>query len=451
MSALALDLSYSRAQARAFFREHPAKFNILPKGRRGGFTRGGMQAACEWALEGQPVLWGDTISSNIRKYVERYALPVLREQRVPHTWNVVEKTLRFPSGGFIDLRSADRPENWEGFGYKKILLNEAGLILEGENGRYLYQHAVLPMLLDYPESELYAFGVPKGTASLYHELWQRAVSGADGYHTETFTSYDNPWLSQAALESLVAEMRALGGDLLVDQEIFGRFVNVQGGGLRVIPESWVRQAFARWEAREAPSGPPDALGVDVARGGRDKTVLAPRWGTYLGELITHPGITTPDGPSVRDRVLPLLGPGTRVGVDIVGVGSSPFDFIKQVHAQAYAINGGLQGVDGTDRTGQYEFANLRAKLYWQLREALDPDTGLGLALPPDEELLLDLTAAGWEPRGNKIIVEPKKAISARLGRSPDKGDAITYALYEPPTVLRPPSQPRQRGYSGHAV
>lgn len=433
-----LDLTYSEAQAHAFFDHPPGKYFIYPKGRRVGFTRGGMQAALEWALEGLAVLWGDTISVNIRKYVERYALPILQKQRVPHAWNVVEKTLRFDTGGFIDFRSADNPENWEGFGYHKVLLNEAGIILEGENGRYLYQNSVMPMLLDFEESELYAFGVPKGTANLFYDLHQRAVGHQDGYYSHTFTSHDSPWLNPAALTGLIEEMRTLGGENLVNQEIYGKFVNIQGGGLRVIPEAWVRLAQQRWEAIEQPQRPPDALGVDVARGGQDTTVLAPRWGVYFGPVKEFAGSLTPDGPSVRDLILPEIGPQTLVNVDIVGVGTSPFDFTKQVHDRTVPINFGA-GSDAMDSTGNYSFANLRAETYWKFREALDPVTGLGLALPPDEQLVQDLIAVGWEPRGGKILIEAKKDIKKRIGRSTNKGDAVVEAFIEEATPDLPPS------------
>ena len=440
IQTVTLDLSYSEAQARVFFGPQVKKYNIIRKGRRSGFTRGGMQAGCEWAIEGLPVLWGDTINANIRKYVERYALPFLKAQRIPHEWHIQDKTLRFPSGGFIDFRSSDNPENWEGFGYRKVLLNEAGIILDGERGKSLYQNSVMPMMLDFPDSELFAFGVPKGAANQFYTLDQRAASDTDNYYREAISSYDTPFLKRAAIDALVNEMRDLGGQLLVDQEVFGKFVNLQGDGLRVIPEAWVRAAFARWEERQQPSGFPSAVGVDVARGGKDKTVFAPRWGSYVGEIVTHAGSTTPDGPAVRDLLMPLLGQQTQANIDIVGVGSSPYDFTKQAHGNTFSVNGGLQGQQDTDRTGTYGFANLRALLYWQLREALDPQQGLDLALPPDEELLIDLTSAGWEPRGNKIIVEPKKNIAKRLGRSPDKGDAVTYAFYEPPSEPQlPPS------------
>lgn len=438
MTGVHLDLTYSAAQNAAFFDHPPGKYFIYPKGRRVGFTRGGMQAACEWGLEGLAVLWGDTISVNIRKYVERYALPFLQKQRIPHTWNVVEKTLRFDTGGFIDFRSADNPENWEGFGYHKVLLNEAGIILEGENGRYLYQNSVLPMLLDFEESELYAFGVPKGTANLFFDLHQRATQGLPGYHTRTFTSHDSPWLSASALAGLIEEMRTLGGELLVDQEIFGRFVNIQGGGLKVIPEAWVRLAQQRWAALTQPPRPPDALGVDVARGGEDTTVLSPRWGVYFGRVTEIPGSRTPDGPSVRDLILPEVGPDTLVNVDVVGVGTSPYDFTKQAHARTRPINFGA-GSDARDSTDNYDFANLRAQAYWTFREALDPVRGLGLALPPDEQLVQDLISVGWEPRGGKILIESKKDIKKRIGRSTNKGDAVVQAFMEEEAPTLPPS------------
>ena len=53
--------------------------------------------------------------------------------------------------------------------------------------------------------------------------------------------------------------------------------------------------------------------------------------------------------------------------------------------------------------------------------------GATIALPPDKELLADLTAPTFETRSGKggmvIHLEPKEKLVKRLGRSPDKGDA----------------------------
>lgn len=65
-----------------------------------------------------------------------------------------------------------------------------------------------------------------------------------------------------------------------------------------------------------------------------------------------------------------------------------------------------------------------------MREALDPDYGIDIALPPDQELQADLTTPIYTVRTGeppKIYVESKEDIIKRLGRSPDKGDVVVYS------------------------
>lgn len=206
------------------------KYFIISKGRRFGFTRGLMQASIEWMLEGQKILWGDTIHANLIKYVERYAKPVLNSNGIEYEFNKQEKTLKIGSG-YMDLRSADNPENWEGFGYDKIILNEAGIILQN---KYLYVNAVLPMLLDNPNSKLIAGGVPKGRKSkvggehLFYTLHKKASVKPEKYKSYIFTSYDNNLLSEQDIKELEEEMGEMD-DETIKQEIYGEFINSKTG------------------------------------------------------------------------------------------------------------------------------------------------------------------------------------------------------------------------------
>ena len=76
--------------------------------------------------------------------------------------------------------------------------------------------------------------------------------------------------------------------------------------------------------------------------------------------------------------------------------------------------------------------NLRTELLWRMRDALDPERGSGVALPPGNEVLADLCAARYRPQaGGVVMAESKDDIKARLGRSPDVGDALLLALWEP--------------------
>lgn len=224
-----LHFKYTEPQDAIFFQNtEEDRFIVATKGRRFGATRGGMQFMIEEAIDGKANLWGDTINSNIDRYFERYGKPALLKSNIPYNFNSQQKKLTFPfSKGFIDFRSADRPENWEGFGYHNILLNEAGIILKND---YLYTNAVLPMMMDFSGSKLFALGVPKGKvnrAKLEHKfytLYLNALAKRKGYKLHEFTSYDNPTLSEEDVRALEDEIRDMN-PIMVQQEIYGKFVD----------------------------------------------------------------------------------------------------------------------------------------------------------------------------------------------------------------------------------
>lgn len=153
-----LPIYYHPDQYHIFY-EVDARYKIVAKGRRFGFTRGLAQYAIEQMLENvTPVLWVDTVYNNIERYYDRYFLPVLRA--IPRNlwqWRSSRHELRILDST-LDLRSADSPENIEGFGYQLVLLNEAGIILRN---RKLWQESIRPMMLDY-KADVIIGGTPKG-------------------------------------------------------------------------------------------------------------------------------------------------------------------------------------------------------------------------------------------------------------------------------------------------
>lgn len=221
--------AYTLQQQQIFFECKPDdRFIIVPKGRRFGATQGSMQYIIEQAIEGRANLWGDTINSNIDRYFERYGKPALVKAGIPFNFSAQQKKLTFPfAKGYIDFRSADRPENWEGFGYHNIILNEAGIILKND---YLYTNAVLPMLIDHSDSRLFAMGVPKGKKKKdgrehkFYKLFLNAKTGKPGYRLLTFTSYDNPILNADDIRTLEDEIRDMN-PIMVRQEIYAEFVD----------------------------------------------------------------------------------------------------------------------------------------------------------------------------------------------------------------------------------
>src|ERR1700678_2352621 len=130
---------------------------------------------------------------------------------------------------------------------------------------------------------------------------------------------------------------------LRSQMLYGDFTIGQKEDInQVVPSGWVRLAMNRWSALQQANFRPndmDALGVDVARGGKDKTVLTPRHGVWFGPQQVHPGKTTPDGMVVANLCRAAIpdGQDPRVQIDVIGVGSSPFDMCKLINLDAVAM------------------------------------------------------------------------------------------------------------------
>lgn len=223
MSTIQLDLTYTEAQDNIFFSDSKARFHVVPKGRRLGATKGGSNAMIEWGAEGiSPCLWVDTINGNIDRYYERYFLPELNKSKIKFDFNYNKKQLRIMDS-LLDFRSADSPESIEGFGYKKIILNEAGIILKDN---YLYTNTILPMLIDYPDSQLYAIGTPKGKFKkdgTEHMFYQLSKKTGPDYRQLKFSTYDNPFLSVDEIKLLENEIALLDASM-VRQEIYGDFI-----------------------------------------------------------------------------------------------------------------------------------------------------------------------------------------------------------------------------------
>lgn len=210
---------------------------------------------------------------------------------------------------------------------------------------------------------------------------------------------------------------------------------------QVIPSAWVRAAQQRWRDGKRPDTPMTALGVDVALGGRDDLVMAPRYGQWLDPLDVVPGseLREDDGGEVLPRLLAMhvqraRSNGAQVNLDSVGIGAALLMHLQDNDVPHQALSAGRASA-ATDKSQRYGFKNLRTEMWWKFRERLDPDNGGGAgrpsewALPPDPLLAADLTAPRYELRGDKYVLESKDSIYDRLGRSTDRGDAVVMAAY----------------------
>jgi len=258
----------------------------------------------------------------------------------------------------------------------------------------------------------------------------------DGIEVET-TADDPDGLSRTFIPAGLADNPYLGDDYrrnlnmlpepLRSALLKGDFMaSILDDAYQVIPRSWVRAAQARWK-NKAPDGRL-TVGVDVARGGDDQTVLVKKRADWFGKPEKYPGRNTPTGKEVRTLIAGAMqgNKDAQAAIDVIGIGASAFDLCIEAGMSVFAVNF-AEGSDMKDASGLLHFINKRAEYYWLMREALDPNNARQVMLPDDPELLGDLCAPRWAMTTRGIKIEDKEAIKERLGRSPDVGDAIVIA------------------------
>lgn len=238
---------------------------------------------------------------------------------------------------------------------------------------------------------------------------------------------DNPFLMGTGY---MAQLQALP-EPLRSQMLYGDFkAGIKDDAFQVIPTAWVEAAMERWKPKQV-KPPMDSMGVDVARGGDDHSVIARRHGNWYDELLAYPGKQTPDGPTVAGLVVMAARDEAPQHVDVIGVGASCYDFLRAARQHALGVNV-AEASTATDKSGKLRFANLRSQLWWQLREDLDPASNRGTELPPDKRLLRELCAPRWIARGPIVYVESRDDIIKRLGYSPDYASAVILARIDTP-------------------
>lgn len=226
-------------------------------------------------------------------------------------------------------------------------------------------------------------------------------------------------------ERLQEWINAYGDDSdFVRVRVKGQFP--RAGVMQFIASDVVEEAMARPDMPTPTS--PIIFGVDVARYGDDKTVLAVRQG--------------------RDaRSIPWLEwGGTDIQRDLMRVAGDIAEYAKRYRADAIFVDRGAMGPGLIDRLVQLnvpgvmgvnfggkggkvmvgegleiETANKRALMWASMREWLD-----GGAIPDDSELKADLIGVeyGYGQDQVSLTLERKQDMKKRGLASPDKGDAL---------------------------
>lgn len=197
---------------------------------------------------------------------------------------------------------------------------------------------------------------------------------------------------------------------------------IQQGNTKLIGAKSVRKAF---EPKMDNSTSPLVIGLDIARFGDDSTSFCFRKGRWCFRFDTYNKKDNVEVANIATNYINTYKP-MRIFMDIGGQGAGVYDILKD-----RGFGEIIRGVYFGERAINNErYFNRRAEMWDSVREWLNSE--LAVQLPQDETLFDDLCGVNKKyDRLGRLQLEEKDEIKKRLGRSPDKGDALALTFAEP--------------------
>ena len=197
----------------------------------------------------------------------------------------------------------------------------------------------------------------------------------------------------------------------------------------------VEAAFKRQYQQHHIDHAPRILGVDVADEGDDASVIFPRQGLVAFKPNVMRNVSGPVGAGQVSRVWE----DWKVDACFIDNTGGWAGVWRQTLA---AMNRAPIPVGFAEAALDRQYANRRAEMYFLMAQWVKA----GGALPDIPELVAELTQTTYTIKGDQFLLEPKKLIKQKIGRSPDRADALALTFAEPvaPRVPQALAQPRQR-------
>jgi hypothetical protein len=327
--------------------------------------------------------------------------------------------------------SPDKHEKLEGLHADSVLyVYDEAKIIAGET--FDSAEGAFSAAGDDSDLEAYALAIstPGEPAGRFYDIHTRKP-GLEDWHTRHVT-LEEAITAGRMTRSWADQRKRLWGEssALYQNHVLGEFCSDDEDA--IIPLSWAEAAVTRWRAWDSAGRPeqdgPRIAGVDVARSGKDRSCIALRHGDVIVSLQTFAKADTMETCGRVKRIVDAT-PEMRAIIDAIGIGAGVYDRCREMGVKSEPFTGSAKATR-KDRSGQISFRNLRSAAFWHIRDLLDPAANPVLALPPDDELIGDLTAIHKKDQSDgKVMAEPKDDIRKRIGRSTDKGDAVAMALW----------------------
>lgn len=163
------------------------------------------------------------------------------------------------------------------------------------------------------------------------------------------------------------------------------------------------------------------LGVDVAREGDDSSCIFPRQGIVALAPRIMRNVDSLDGAGQVSMQWEEWQADACFIDSTGGFGSGWIDQLRVLRRAPIGIHFASKARD----EGRY--FNKRAEMWFEMVQWIKD----GGHLPEDPELLAELVAPTYTFKGDRLLLEDKAQIKVKLGRSPDKADALALTFAQP--------------------
>jgi hypothetical protein len=273
------------------------RFNVLQCGRRFGKTTLGLDRLIEPALSGEPSAWFAPtykLLSEVWREVKAVLAPLN-----PHV-SEQERRIDLLTGGILDFWSLDQPDAGRGRKYKRVVIDEAGLV---RNLEAAWNEAIRPTLADL-KGDAWFLGTPKGR-NYFHRLFARGQSPDE----PEWKSWRMPTSANPIIDA--DEIEAARGGMLpsaFNQEFLGIPAD-DGGNPFGLP------SIAACATDGLGPGPATSIGIDLAKS-EDWTVVC---GINAAGHVCLLERWQSDWGQTRRKIADLIGKTPAVA-DATGVG-----------------------------------------------------------------------------------------------------------------------------------
>ncbi|MFA6429747.1 MAG: hypothetical protein WCV84_04600 [Patescibacteria group bacterium] len=358
----------------------------------------------------EKVLWGEIHSA-------------YNASRVPLGGTLLQITWKIDESNYALGFSTEESVNQREFGSAKMQgFHSPNLLIVLDEGAGIAPETWIgaTSLLTGENNKLVDIGNPSSPTGPFYETFKSPI-----YNKIHISCFDHPNVKLgrvvvpgAVTREWIEERKAEWGENspLYQAKVLGNFPTE--GTDTLIPLTWVERAVENPNVKEEGA---KSIGCDVARFGDDLTTIYKCTGSWF-DLVEAAGKQDTTETAGKLQKAAKDFETEFVAVDDTGVGGGVTDICRSNGTSVIPVNFGCAANDPE------KFFNLKAEIYWGLREAFEKENEI--RIPNNPHLIGQLASIKFSITAKgQIKIESKDEMKKRGLKSPDHADGLAICFY----------------------